>query len=159
MSNGGGATSTSFTFIAFAAAITAEAISGWALLSIQPVDIAIARIGCSRFTVTGSRAVIGSRSSYPAIVEKRSAQSSALRASGPMWAGECESGIAPWRETRPQVVFKPVTPHADAGRRTEPPVSDPSAPKTKRAPTAPPEPLDEPPVMYAGFHGLQQSPQ
>jgi hypothetical protein len=38
-------------------------------------------------------------------------------------------------------------PQAAAGRRTEPPVSEPSAPNTRRAATAAPEPLEEPPVM------------
>src|ERR1044072_2807463 len=116
----------------------------------------MARIGWPRLTDTGARAVMESRSSWPAIALKRSAQSSAVRASGPIVSSECESGIAPWRDTRPQVVFSPVTPQADAGTRTEPPVSEPSAPNTRRAATAAPEPLEEPPVMYAGFHGLQQ---
>ena len=64
-----------------------------------------------------------------------------------MVSSECESGIAPCRETRPQVVLSPVTPQAAAGRRTEPPVSEPSAPKARRAATAAPEPLEEPPAM------------
>src|SRR5688572_1610469 len=88
-----------------------------------------------------------------------SAQSSALRASGPTVSSECESGSAPWRDTLPQVTLRPVIPLAAAGRRTEPPVSEPSAPNTQRAATAAPEPLDEPPVMHAGFHGFLQSPQ
>ena len=64
-----------------------------------------------------------------------------------MVSSEWESGIVPWRETLPQVVFSPVTPHAAAGMRTEPPVSEPSAPKTRRAATAAPQPLEEPPAM------------
>src|SRR6056297_2315302 len=43
--------------------------------------------------------------------------------------------------------------------RTDPPVSDPSAPKTIRAATAAPDPLEEPPDTWAVFHGLRQSPK
>ena len=41
----------------------------------------------------------------------------------------------------------PTTPLAAAGMRTEPPVSEPRLPATMRAPTAAPEPLEEPPDM------------
>src|SRR5205814_7801111 len=68
-------------------------------------------------------------------------------------------GMAPRRETRPRVVFSPVTPQSAEGRRTEPPVSEPSAPKTSLAATAAPEPLEEPPGIVSGLHGLRQSPQ
>ncbi len=52
----------------------------------------------------------------------------------------------------------PTSPQHAAGSRIEPPVSEPSAPKTARAATAAPGPLDEPPGMCAGFHGLRTSP-
>ena len=52
----------------------------------------------------------------------------------------------------------PVTPHADAGRRIEPPVSEPSDAYVTPDATAAPEPDDEPPVTYGAFHGLWQSP-
>ena len=73
--------------------------------------------------------------------------SSAVRAKGPRVSSEGDNGMAPNRLTRPQVVFKPVTPLQQAGNRIEPPVSEPMAPKVNRAATAAPEPLDEPPVM------------
>src|SRR2546426_12774365 len=76
-----------------------------------------------------------------------------------MLSSEWDSGIAPWRETLPQVVFSPVTPHAAAGTRTEPPASEPSAPKTRRAAAAAPEPLEEPPAMQSGVQGLRHAPQ
>ena len=119
----------------FAAASTAAATSGSALRSIHADEIAI-RI--SPFSCAPSS---------PAIACSRIAQSSALRASGPIVSSEGESGIAPRSGTRPQVVLRPVMPQAAAGRRTEPPVSEPSAPNTSRAATAAPEPLEEPPVM------------
>ena len=74
------------------------------------------------------------------------AQSRAVRASGPTLSAEKDSGITPARLTRVCVGFSPVTPHADAGQRMEPPVSDPRAAKVNRAATAAPDPLDEPPV-------------
>ena len=46
-------------------------------------------------------------------------------------------------------------PHADAGPRMLPPVSDPSEPMHSPAATAAPEPLLEPPGMWSGFHGLR----
>ena len=55
--------------------------------------------------------------------------------------------MIPWRLTRPAVGFSPTTPLQADGSRTEPPVSEPSAPKTTRPATAAPEPLDEPPEM------------
>ena len=64
-----------------------------------------------------------------------------------------------WRLTRVWVGLMPTRPLAAAGRRTEPPVSDPSAPNTRRAATADPDPLDEPPEMCAGFQGLRHAPK
>ena len=52
----------------------------------------------------------------------------------------------------------PTTPQAAAGRRIEPPVSEPSAPNTMRAPTEAPEPLELPPVTRVWSHGLRQWP-
>src|ERR1044071_1959162 len=95
----------------------------------------------------GAPSVVGSSGSGPAIAAKTSAQSSAVRASGPTVSSVNESGIALARLTRPLVGLKPLTPQKCAGRRIEPPVSEPSAAGTSRAPTAAPEPEDDPPVM------------
>src|ERR1700675_1299635 len=94
----------------------------------------------------GPATAVGSSPSAPAIRPNRTAQSSALRASGPTVSSDCDNGIAPARLTRPTVVFNPVTPQKCAGIRIEPPVSDPSAAKVSRAATAEPDPDDEPPV-------------
>ena len=67
--------------------------------------------------------------------------------------------MIPWRLIRPLVGFNPTTPLQADGKRTEPPVSEPSAPKTTRPATEAPEPLDEPPEMCSWFQGLRQSPQ
>ena len=48
----------------------------------------------------------------PMLLRRRLA---ALRAIGPRWSSEAASSKAPWRETRPQVGFRPVTPLATAG--------------------------------------------
>ncbi len=88
-----------------------------------------------------------------------SPQSSAVCASGPTVSSVNDSGIALARLTRPLVGLKPVTPQKCAGSRIEPPVSEPSAAGTSRAPTAAPEPDDEPPVMRLGSHGLHAGPR
>ena len=46
-------------------------------------------------------------------------------------------------------------PQKAAGPRMEPPVSEPVAPWTSPAASAAPEPLLEPPGMWARFHGLR----
>src|SRR5690349_19803363 len=107
---------------------------------------------------SGAPAVVGSRGSAPAIAARISAQSSALRASGPTVSSANESGIASARLTRPLVGLKPDTPQKCAGRRIEPPVAEPSAAGTSRAATAAPEPEDEPPVTRSVLHGLQTLP-
>jgi hypothetical protein len=96
--------------------------------------------------------------SGPAINDKSRAQSPTLRASTPMQSSECDSGMVPYRLTRPSVGLMPTTPQAAAGRRTEPPVSEPSAPNARAAATAAPDPDEEPPVMWSGFHGFRQRP-
>ena len=60
---------------------------------------------------------------------------------------------------RPYVTLRPVIPHSAAGRRIDAPVSEPSAAKLARAATAAPDPLDDPPVMCAVFHGLRTWPK
>ena len=54
--------------------------------------------------------------------------------------------------------FIPATPQNAAGRRTEPPVSVPSAAWHSRAATAAPEPPDDPPGTRAPSHGLRVVP-
>ena len=54
-------------------------------------------------------------------------------------------GNAPWRLTRPWLGMRPVIPHAAAGARIDPPVSDASAIGQSLAATATAGPLDEAP--------------
>src|SRR6267142_2672942 len=46
-------------------------------------------------------------------------------------------------------------PQYDAGRVSEPPVCEPSAPRHIKVDTAAAEPLDEPPGVRSRFHGLR----
>ena len=86
------------------------------------------------------------------------AQSSAVRAIGPILSSVHESAIAPCRETRPYVGRSPVTPQYADGGPIEPDVSDPRANGTRPAPTADAEPLDEPPDQRPRSHGLRPGP-
>ena len=75
----------------------------------------------------GSPSACGARGSGPAITESSSARSPTLRAIGPptevvshwLYSGHCG--------TRPRLGRSPTTPQNDAGLRSEPPMSEPSA--------------------------------
>ena len=69
------------------------------------------------------------------------------RTSGPSLSNEYTSGIAPALLTRPNVGRSPVTPLNAAGHTIEPHVSEPILKGTRPAPTAAPEPLEEPPAQ------------
>ncbi len=84
-----------------------------------------------------------------------SAASSTERANGPTWSSDHASGTAPSTGTSPCGPLSPTTPQNAAGRRIEPTVCEPMAPGTMRAATAAAEPDDEPPGVWAGFHGLR----
>ncbi len=60
--------------------------------------------------------------------------------------------------TLPRHGFRPTRPHSLAGTRMEPPPSLAWAAGTIRAATAAAEPPDDPPVEWAGFHGLRLGP-
>ena len=102
--------------------------------------------------------VVGSAASGPAIASRTSAQSSAVRAIGPSLSSVHESAIAPLRETSPYVGRSPVTPQYADGVPMEPEVSDPMAKGTMPAPTADPDPLDEPPDHRSRSQGLRPGP-
>jgi len=111
---------------------------------------------------SASRSVIvsGSAGSAPCITSSSSAQSSTLRAIGPGVSSVPLSGSTPYVDIRPIVVFSPVIPHHAAGMRTDPPVSVPIAHGAIRAPTATPEPEDDPPGARCTFlsQGLRGVP-
>src|SRR4029077_14221187 len=86
------------------------------------------------------------------------AASSTVRASGPTWSRLQLTGMTPSRLTRPYVGLRPTTPQKAAGMRIEPPVSVPMEPWQSPAETAAADPLDEPPGVLVGSHGLRISP-
>ena len=59
---------------------------------------------------------------------------------------------------RPRLGFSPTIPQNDAGMRTDPPMSVPSASATQPVATATAEPPDEPPQVLDGSQGLRVSP-
>src|SRR6476660_10214811 len=60
--------------------------------------------------------------------------------------------------TRPGEGRKPTTPHMAAGRRSEPPVSDPVHTGSMSQASATAEPPDEPPALRVGLNGLPVAP-
>src|SRR2546423_504114 len=110
-------------------------------------------IGLNRFPL-----VVRSARSGPAIACSTAPQSSAVRAIGPSLSSVHESAIAPLRETRPYVGRRPVTPQYADGVPIEPDVSEPIAKGTRPAPTAEPDPLEDPPDQCSVFQGLRPGP-
>src|SRR6476469_3948587 len=102
--------------------------------------------------------VVSSSGSAPAMALRTRPQSSAVRHIGPSLSSVQQSAIAPRRLTRPYVGRRPAMPQYEAGVVIEPHVSVPIAKGTAPAPTAEPEPLDEPPLHASGFHGLRPGP-
>ncbi len=85
-------------------------------------------------------------------------QSSTVRVMGETVSMVQASGTTLWLLTRPMVGRIPTMPLTADGRRIEPPVSVPRAPRHVRAATATPEPPLEPAGKRSGFHGLRQVP-
>jgi hypothetical protein len=85
-------------------------------------------------------------------------QSSAARAMGPSLSIVQERAIAPWRESRPKVGRIPVMPQKAEGQMIEPQVSEPSANPRSPAPTAEPEPEDDPQLQRLVSQGLRVAP-
>src|SRR5581483_3752679 len=75
-----------------------------------------------------------------------------------MWSSELANATSPYRDTRPYVGVTPTTPQNDAGCRTEPPVSEPSATTALPCATAAAEPPLEPPGTRSGATGLRTGP-
>src|SRR6266540_3969955 len=97
--------------------------------------------------------------SCPAIAPRRTAVSRTSLANVPMWSSEEAKAISPYREIRPYVGFRPTTPHSDAGWRTDPPVSVPSAHTASPEATAAADPPEDPPGTVSRSHGLCTGPK
>ena len=67
-------------------------------------------------------------------------------------------GIIASRGIDPTVGLIPTQPFSDAGQTIDPSVSLPTAIETIPAPTAAPDPEDEPPALCACFHGFAVNP-
>src|SRR6478735_5278003 len=107
----------------------------------------------------GSPSASGARASGPAMTERSRARSPTLRAIGPPtevvshWFGLGHSG------TRPNEGRSPTTPQNDAGLRSEPPMSDPSASGTIPDASAAAAPPLDPPAERDGSTGLRVTPK
>src|SRR5712691_4910847 len=112
-----------------------------------------AAIGLNRFPL-----VVRSAASDPAIASSTVAQSSAVRAIGPSLSSVHESAMAPFRDTSPYVGRRPVIPQYADGVPIDPDVSEPIANGTRPAPTAEPDPLEDPPDQRSVFHGFRPGP-
>jgi hypothetical protein len=77
---------------------------------------------------------------------------------GPTVSTSSQTGNVPASGTTETPGRSPVTPHAAAGTRTEPPVSVPRARSTRPAATAAAEPLLDPPDTRSASHGLRVGP-
>ena len=113
----------------------------------------------SRNAAPGSASAVGTRTSGPAITDSSSARSPTLRASGPLVEVTSQKLSVGHAGTRPSDGRSPTTPQNDAGLRSEPPMSEPSASGTipaRRAHAAPPL---EPPAERVGSTGLRVVPK
>jgi hypothetical protein len=90
------------------------------------------------------------------MISRKTARSVVLAPSGPIVA-IVPRYVSPARDTRPNVAFRPNTPHREAGMRIDPPPSLPRATGHSPVATATPEPVEEPPATWpcrCGFRGI-----
>ena len=108
---------------------------------------------------SGWPSVLASRGSGPASACDERAISTE-RAIGPIRSSVQLSNMVPWSEIRPKVTLSPTSPLKAEGMRTEPPVSLPMPAGARRAATATPVPLEEPPGVrwVLRSHGFQGAP-
>jgi hypothetical protein len=110
-------------------------------------------------TIPGSPRAVGVLGSGPASTDSSRARSPTLRAIGPLTEVVSHRLSVGHDGTRPRLGRRPTTPQNDAGLRSEPPMSEPSASGTipdARAHAAPPE---EPPAERVGSTGLSVVPK
>src|SRR4051812_23388224 len=84
--------------------------------------------------------------------------SRAVRHIGPTWSSDHASGTTPAVLMAPYVGLNPVMPQSAAGRRIDPPVSEPSAAKHNPAATATADPPELPPGDRRTSQGLRLVP-
>src|SRR5690606_32703630 len=101
-----------------------------------------------------------SATSSPARMASSVAQQRTVGASGPMESRLVDNGSTPAIDTRQALGLNPARPHSAAGMRTEPPVSEPMAPRAMPSVTDTAAPDEEPPGMrlLARSQGLSGVP-
>jgi hypothetical protein len=92
--------------------------------------------------------------SMPASAASNGSQSATVRAIGPAWSSDRESGTTPRSGTRPRVGLIVAVPQTADGMRSEPAVSVPVAAGVMRAASAAAEPPLEPPAERSSAHGF-----
>src|ERR1700681_1592070 len=98
--------------------------------------------------------------SGPTATSRAATTSAIRRAMGPLVDRSGQSDpCTPPEGTRPSEGLTPLSPQHDAGIRIEPPPSDPVARGTMPEAMAAAEPPDEPPGVWARFHGLEVAPK
>src|SRR5690349_15341655 len=102
--------------------------------------------------------VTGSGTGSPVTTELTSAANATVSASTPIVSLVGDSGTTPSLPHRPTLGRNPTIPQYDAGMRTEPPVSVPSASGTSPAATAAALPPLDPPAERPGALGLATVP-
>ena len=107
---------------------------------------------------TGTSREIGSSGSWPAITAKMRATSETRRAIGPSVSNQADTGIEPRQDIRPIDGLRPATPQNAAGRRIDPPVSEPIEPTHIPAASDAPDPPLEPPGIRLVSQGLRTGP-
>jgi hypothetical protein len=111
--------------------------------------------------ITPSRPAVSSTAGTvkPGSMSRMPSSTAAMsRPIGPTVSSDGASGYTPFTDTRPHVVFSPVTPQQAAGMRTEPPVSVPKATSASPVATATADPLEEPPGTRRGSLGFTGVP-
>ncbi len=107
----------------------------------------------------GSPSASGTCRSGPAITDRARARSPTLRASGPEMPSASQWFSFGQAGTRPRLGRSPTTPQNDAGLRSEPPMSEPSASGTIPAASAHAAPPLDPPALRVGSTGLRVVPK
>src|SRR5690606_36024514 len=100
----------------------------------------------------------GETGSNPAIADMNSARSATVRAIGPGTERVNQAAVAERDGTRPGVGRSPVTLQNEAGLRSEPPMSEPSASGTMRQASAAAAPPLLPPALFDRSYGLRVAP-
>ncbi len=113
------------------------------------------RVAAAANGSSGAAGRCRSPATLPVSTSSSSAASPTLRASGPWTVRPSNASASGQVEIRPRCGLIPTRLVHDAGIRTDPAPSDPTAAATSPAATAAADPPDDPPGEYAVFHGFR----